>query len=208
MVAFRDIDEQGEAFTRSGQGQLLTVALELADQGASQEEISAELERRYPGKPSPAYYGNPAAEAVYRRVRKAHLQQVGLAKDIAKLRAEGKPEDWAYKQLGIPIPSKEPEIPERPPWTDSDDPAWRGPLHTEVQQVGTAGELLALCTQYNLHVSIVGGVDIQLSQRIAKDSDLFFALKRFKPEIMAILQESDAPSAGSSPRKKRKRVEF
>ncbi len=87
------------ARNRAGQGELLALAVQMADNGASQDEITASLRAQFPGLHPDNHYQNPAAEAVMRCVVRERARLLARQIDIRRLRAKGLPESLADRHL-------------------------------------------------------------------------------------------------------------
>ncbi len=181
MIELECADDAHEtACDRPGQSAVLAVAIQLAAGGATQEVIVATLRARFPGLPNENYYQNPAAAAVMRRVRREQQRCVGLEADRARLRTKGLPEHLAEREP-------------RRPWTDSDqDSDWRGPLHAEVVACNSVFDLVKLCERHDLYLSL-DEQGLKLSRRIASDSELLAAIRRAKPQLVAMLEAQSRP---------------
>lgn len=81
------------------QGELLARAIELADTGASQDDIIATLQAQFPGITRDSHYLNPAAEAVMRRIVCDRARALARQIDIRRLREKGLPETLADRHV-------------------------------------------------------------------------------------------------------------
>jgi hypothetical protein len=91
---------------RAGQGELLALAIQLADSDASQEEIHASLQAQFPGLHPDNHYQNPAAEAVMRRIVRERARLLSRQIDIRRLRAKGLPESLADRHVPAAGPAQ------------------------------------------------------------------------------------------------------
>lgn len=174
LVPLRDRDASDERpFQRHGQGELLADAIDLAATGMTCEQIIATLEHRYPGLPKQAYYENPAAEAVMRRMRAAQQRREGREADKRRLRSKGLPERLA---IGGEEADEVPDIDE--------------PTEEELSRVTRGSELLALCARYDIFFRLDDeGTSLHTSRPILAGGVLFAAVKRFKTGLVTGLKE-------------------
>src|ERR1019366_952028 len=181
LVSLKTQDMDGAPFTGPGQGVLLLEAIRAANKGKSQEEITDLLRARYPGLPGDNWYGNPAAEAVMRVIRRQVHTQEGQKADLARVLAKGFPASLAR--------GGDPDAPEpRPDFTELDRDDWEGPSNDEVRACHRVGDLVTLCEQYGIVLSVDTDGSLRCQPGMAADSDLRAALHKSTIGILALLK--------------------